>query len=154
MDKALSPTNSENQECLKLILYQDAFEIVNPIGSATKKTQSCCSLSFCGKSTCSFAFQYWSNVPCLLLQVLWNHTKGVSEWWSKCLRSTAQCWKLRSCCWWSTLQAGVSHGIKGMKVNSVSNALKYFHVCQPGLPPCHIWGCLGIWCCTLLEVFH
>ena len=37
MDKALSPTNSENQECLKLILYQDAFEIVNPIGSATKK---------------------------------------------------------------------------------------------------------------------
>lgn len=26
----------ENPECLKLILYQDAFEIVNPLGSAKK----------------------------------------------------------------------------------------------------------------------
>lgn len=25
---------------------------------------------------------------------------------------------------------------KGIKVNSVFNALKSFHVCQPGLPPC------------------
>lgn len=39
---------TENPESLKLILYQDAFEIVNPLGSAKKKAQSCCSLSFCG----------------------------------------------------------------------------------------------------------
>lgn len=27
----------ENPGCLKLILYQDAFEMVNPLGSARKK---------------------------------------------------------------------------------------------------------------------
>lgn len=34
------------------------------------------------------------------------------------------------------LQAGDSQDIKGIKVKSVFNALKSFHVCQPGLPPC------------------
>lgn len=27
----------ENPDCLKLVLYQDAFEVVNPLGSAKKK---------------------------------------------------------------------------------------------------------------------
>lgn len=48
---------NENPESLKLILYQDSFEIVNPLGSA-KKTQSSCSLSFIIKFTHSFAFKY------------------------------------------------------------------------------------------------
>ncbi|KAF7640984.1 hypothetical protein LDENG_00001670 [Lucifuga dentata] len=34
------------------------------------------------------------------------------------------------------LQAKDSQHIKGIKVNSIFNALKSFHVCQPGLPPC------------------
>lgn len=32
-------------------------------------------------------------------------------------------------------QVGGCKRIKGIKVNSVFNALKHFHVCQPGVPP-------------------
>lgn len=36
----------------------------------------------------------------------------------------------------AVLQAEDGQSNKGIKVNSVFNALKSFHVCQPGLPPC------------------
>lgn len=34
------------------------------------------------------------------------------------------------------IASGDGEDVKGIKVNSVFNALKSFHVCQPGLPPC------------------
>lgn len=34
------------------------------------------------------------------------------------------------------LQVEDSQHIKGIKANSVFNALTSFHVCKPGLPPC------------------
>ena len=36
----------------------------------------------------------------------------------------------------AVVQAEDGQGSRGIKVNSVFNALKSFHVCQPGLPPC------------------
>lgn len=43
---------------LQLILYQDAFEVVNPLGSAKKTPQSSCCLSFCCKFTSSGAIKH------------------------------------------------------------------------------------------------
>lgn len=40
-----------------------------------------------------------------------------------------------------------------MKVNSVFNALKRFHVCQLGVLP-YIWGYFILQSCSVLEVFH
>lgn len=42
---------------------------------------------------------------------------------------------------------------KGIKVKSVFNALKHFHVRQPGVPPC-IWGYFILQSWSVLEVFH
>lgn len=34
------------------------------------------------------------------------------------------------------LQNGYASVVRGVKCNSVFNSLTFFHVCQPGLPPC------------------
>lgn len=34
------------------------------------------------------------------------------------------------------LQNGDASVVRGVKCNSVFNSLTFFHVCQPGLPPC------------------
>lgn len=42
---------NNNPESLKLVWYQDSFEIVNPLGSAKKRHKSFCRVSFCSKCT-------------------------------------------------------------------------------------------------------
>lgn len=192
---------TENPGCLKLILYQDAFEIVNPLGSAKKKhkllavylsvanlpphvrsnTDHMSLVLLCPeKNIKQFG---WAKVfsemlvdlkdleengiptsdktvkgalYCIAGDNLGSHSIGgfienfsCSEYlcrYCEITRHEFQSVDPNACGPQRTpegydsavadLQAQDSAHIKGIKVNSVFNDLKYFHVCQPGLPPC------------------
>lgn len=190
----------ENQGCLKLILYQDAFEIVNPLGSAKKKhkvvavylsvanlpvhvrsnTDHMSLVLLCGENDlehfgCAKAFSELledlsdleengitvggetvkGTLYCIAGDNLGSHgIGGFTENFSRSQyfcryceiilddfhndpnvfgpQCTPESYDSAVC----ELQGGDSKHNRGIKVNSVFNALKSFHVCLPGLPPC------------------
>lgn len=191
----------ENPGCLKLILYQDSFEVVNPLGSAKKKhkvlavylslanlpahvrsnTDHMSLVLLCGENDLK---QFGSAkvfsemlvdlkdleengitvsgetvkgaVYCIAGDNLGSHTIGgftenfsTSEYFCRYCEITRRefqsddpnvCGPQRTPERYDSavgdLQAEDRRHSKGIKVNSVFNALKSFHVCQPGLPPC------------------
>ncbi len=191
---------NENPESLKLILYQDSFEIVNPLGSAKKMHKV---LAFY-ISLANLPIHLRSNTDNMFLVLLCVEDDlksfGVAKVFSELLadlksletdginvdgqtvkgglyciagdnlgfhciggftenfsRSQYFCryceitrsefvadpyvyGPLRTPETYDTavadLQAENIQGVRGIKVNSIFNALESFHVSQPGLPPC------------------
>lgn len=190
----------ENPECLKLILYQDAFEIVNPLGSARKKhkvvavylslanlpvhvrsnTDHMSLVLLCGENDLKEfgILEVFSELLddlkdleengisvdnetvkgalyCIAGDNLGSHSLGgFTENFSRSQYFCRYCKVMRSefdsdpnvCGPQRTpesynsavvdLQTEDHQDVKGVKVNSVFNELKAFHLCQPGLPPC------------------
>jgi len=192
----------ENPGCLKLILYQDALEIVNPLGSARKKhkvvavylsvanlpahvrsnTDHMSLVLLCGENDLKqFGFaKVFSEMLvdlkdleengivttvgdmvkgalyCIAGDNLGSHgIGGFTENFSRSKYFCRYCEITQSefksddpnvCGPQRTpegydsavadLQVEDSPHIKGIKANSVFNALTSFHVCKPGLPPC------------------
>lgn len=192
---------NENPGCLKIILYQDAFEIANPLGSAKKKhkvlavylsvanlpayvrsnTNHMSLVLLCGEKDlkqfgCAKVFSEMLEdlkdleengisvdsksikgaLYCIAGDNLGSHSiGGFTENFSRSKYFCRYCEITRTefenddpnvCGPQRTPEAydsavndiasGDGEDDKGIKVNSVFNALKAFHVCQPGLPPC------------------
>ena len=211
----------ENPGCLKLILYQDAFEIANPLGSAKKNKVLAVYLSLanlpahvqsntdhmslvllCGEKDlkqfgCAKLFSdmledvkdleengisvgnktikgalYWIAGDYLGSNCIGGFTENFSrsKYFCRYCEITQSefenndpnvCGPQRTPETYNSAVNDIASGdgkdVKGNKVNSVFNALKSFHVCQPGLPPGlsqHIWGSVILWCGTVLEIFH
>lgn len=191
---------TENPGCLQLILYQDAFEIVNPLGSAKKKHK----LVAVYFSVANLPVHVRSNTDHMSLALLCHENDlkhfGPDKIFSELIQDlkdveqngmtvSGETVKAALCCIagdnlgshniggftenFSTskyfcryceitrhdfnhdpnvcgpqrnpenyeaavrqLQEEDIQEVKGIKVNSVFNDLKSFHVCQSGLPPC------------------
>lgn len=191
----------ENPGCLKIILYQDAFEIANPLGSAKKKhkvlavylslanfpahvrsnTDLMSLVLLCGEKDlkefgCSKLFSEMLEdlkdleengisvgnktikgaLYCIAGDNLGSYGIGgftekfsCSKYFCRYCEITRSefendpnvCGPQRTPETYDSAVNDIASGdgtgdIKGIKVNSVFNALKSFHVCQPGLPPC------------------
>ncbi|KAF7648410.1 hypothetical protein LDENG_00157310, partial [Lucifuga dentata] len=193
---------TENPGCLKLILYQDVFEIVNLFGSAKKKykivavylsvanlpahvrsnTDHMSLVLLCGENdlknfgsaavfsemlvdlkdleeneiTVGGGETVKAALYCITGDNLGSHSiGGFTENFSRSTYFCRYCEITQKECQSDDpnicgpqrtpesydsavgdLQAEDSQHIKGIKVNSIFSALKSFHVCQPGLPPC------------------
>lgn len=191
---------SENPESLKLILYQDSFEIVNPLGSAKKMHKvlavyiSLANLPIHLRSNTDNMFLVLLCVEddlkrfgvakvfselladlksletdginvdgqtvkgglyCIAGDNLGSHCiGGFTENFSRSQYFCRYCEITRSefvadpnvsgplrtpemyDAAVADLQAENIQGVRGIKVNSIFNALESFHVSQPGLPPC------------------
>ncbi|XP_036436901.1 uncharacterized protein LOC118815075 [Colossoma macropomum] len=184
---------------LKLILYQDAFEIVNPLGSAKKKykilrvyftlasfdpfyraiVENVQLLLLCREVD----FKYFGHINvfstmlsdikeletnglvisghvvkatvfCIAGDNLGSHNIGgftedfsASTYFCRyCLVTRSELHDFQKCAPPRTVQkykeaveevqAGALTESRGLKFDSLFNSLTYFHVCQPGLPPC------------------
>ncbi|KAG7472949.1 hypothetical protein JOB18_038124 [Solea senegalensis] len=192
---------AQNPSCLKLVLYQDAFEIVNPLGSAKTRHKVLAVYA----SVANLPLHVRSNTDHMLLVLLcrekdfkaFGHAKvfselladlkeleetgivlsdetvkgtlyciggdnlgshcigGFTEHFSRsqyfcryCLMTRSQfqgddpnlCGPQRTAENYDAaverLQTEDTPDVEGVKRKSVFNSLKYFNVCQPGLPPC------------------
>ncbi|PIK59648.1 Interferon-induced protein 44 [Apostichopus japonicus] len=127
------------ENALSVILFQDAFEVVNPLGSAKKKHKILAVYFTLG----NIPPQYRSQVESLQLALLCREVDFKKYGQEKLNFQSGEPYALGKCRSPTEYDRCVEHlqqsgedSFEGIKFNSLFNNLNYFHVCNPGLPPC------------------